>query len=384
MDGQTTQFHKILHGDALSVLCSLPDESVQTCITSPPYYGLRSYGTEPQIWGGDADCCHVWGEQVKNPKSDPRTPEEKKSQGGTVGTNVASLHWSNGNLGNFCQSCNAWRGEIGLEPTFHLYIEHLIDIFREVKRVLRRDGTCWVNLGDSYGTNSGNSRAISTGSGSVNSSKEAVQTRFSNPFIEQSKSLHKSLLNIPARFAIAMTDELQFIQRNEIIWYKRACMPSSAKDRFTVDFEKIFFFSKSPKYKFNQQLEEYTKPLDRWGGPDLKATQAEGWHTGTGQMIYRDRNMRPNPEGRNMRTTWDIPFEPQKEKHYASYPTKLIEPMVLAGTDEGDTVLDPFNGTGTTGLVALRHKRKYLGIELQKDYIEITNRRLREVKVSLI
>ena len=160
-------------------------------------------------------------------------------------------------------------------------------------------------------------------------------------------------------------------------------MPSSAKDRWTVDFESIGFFTKSKDYKFNQDLEAYTKPLDRWGGNELVATQSEGWHTGTGQAIYRDRNMRPNPEGRNARTTWDIGFEPSGDEHYASYPTKLVEKMLLAGSDEGDTVLDIFAGTGTTLLTALRHRRNALGIELQPKYVDILNRRLAEVQVKL-
>ena len=252
--------------------------------------------------------------------------------------------------------------------------------------MLKPTGTCWVNLGDSYASYKdckSVSQTLAKGMGNEQAHvipKGLSVTRNSRMLREQGMP-NKSLMNIPARFAIAMTDELQMIQRNEIIWHKPACMPSSATDRFTVDFEPIYFFAKSPKYKFNQQLEP-VKDVS------LKRVQS-GWksdHDSVGKNgidveVMGDRWA--SPEGRNKRTTWRIPFEPQKEKHYASYPTKLVEPMILAGTDEGDTVLDIFAGTGTTLLTALRHRRNALGIELQPKYIEIANRRLAEVQVNL-
>lgn len=366
------ELNRIYNENCLDTLSRMPDSFLDCVVTSPPYYGLRSYGTEPQIWGGNELCDHVWGEQIKNPKLDTRPIELKIAQGGQVGSNVASQHWAQGNLGNFCQLCNAWRGELGLEPTFQLYIAHLIDIFREVKRVLKPTGTVWVNLGDSYSGN-GYKQTVAGQNRSNGADNESFRDKYQR---DDGDIRAKSLMNIPHRFAIAMTDELQFIQRNNIIWHKPACMPSSAKDRFTVDFENIFFFTKEPKYWFEQQLEEYTQPLDRWGGDKLVANGVGMWDAGTGQEMYRDRDMRPNPDGRNMRTTWTVNFEPSGEEHYASYPTRLIEIPIKAGCPEGGIVYDPFGGTATTAVTAHKLGRQWICSELQPKYAEIANKRL--------
>lgn len=373
---------EIKQGHALEVLQSMDADSVQCAITSPPYYGLRSYKTEPQIWDGNEFCDHVWHKEV--------TARPNQSGGKTVlqSGNVGSFavdYTNRSTTSDICQLCNAWRGELGLEPRFQDYIRHLTQIFAEVKRVLKSDGTCFVNLGDSFnGAKASNTVHTSTSTLHANSDKYIANLQSMNiGKLLQPDVPRKSLMNIPHRFFIAMTDELQMIQRNNINWWKRACMPSSATDRWTVDFESIGFFSKNPKYKFNQILEPYDKPLDRWGGEKLIANGEGDWDKGTGQEMYRDRDMRPNPEGRNPRTTWDVAFEPSGDEHYASYPTKLVEKMILAGTDEGDTVLDIFAGTGTTLLTALRHRRHALGIELQPKYVEILNRRLSEVQVKL-
>jgi len=367
------ELNRIYNENCLDTMARMPDGFVDCVVTSPPYYGLRSYGTEPQIWGGNELCDHVWGEQIKNPKLDTRPIELKIAQGGQVGSNVATQHWAQGNLGNFCQLCNAWRGELGLEPRFQDYIRHLLQIFAEVKRVLKPDGCVFVNLGDSYASSGGASRHFGYQDPKYKKGRDGNHVE---PTAFPQSVRPKSLFNIPHRFFIGMTDELQFIQRNNINWWKRACMPSSAKDRWTVDFESIGFFTKNERYTFNQQLDAYTAPLDRWGGDELVATQAEGWHTGTGQAIYRDRNMRPNPEGRNQRTTWDIPFEPSGEEHYASYPTRLIEIPIKAGCPEGGIVYDPFGGTATTAVTAHKLGRQWICSELQPKYADIANKRL--------
>ena len=367
--------NRIYNESCLMTLARMPDNFLDCVVTSPPYYGLRSYGTEPQIWGNQ-DCDHVWGAEIANPKEDKRPVDLKISQGATVGSNVASQHWAQGTMGSHCQLCNAWRGELGLEPTFQLYISHLLQIFAEVKRVLKPDGTVFVNLGDSYNSG-GNYRSQKSGQTEHLISHEHYEN---SGFVKVDKSIQgvqsKSLMNIPHRFAIAMTDELQFIQRNNIIWHKPACMPSSAKDRFTVDFESILFFTKEPKYYFEQQLEEYTQPLDRWGGDKLVANGIGMWDAGTGQGTYRDRDMRPNPNGRNMRTTWTVNFEPSGEEHYASYPTKLIEIPIRAGSPEGGIIYDPFGGTATTAVVAHKLRRQWICSELQPKYAEIAEKRL--------
>lgn len=341
----TKTYFGILQGDALSVLKTMPDESVQCCVTSPPYYGLRNYQTEPQIWGGEAGCVHEWG----------------------APTNATS--------GNFCSECGAWKGELGLEPTVQLYIAHLIQIFAEVKRVLKDNGTCWVNIGDTYNSG-GNFRSQRDGQveGLV-SHEHYANTGFTKVSVAGQPVARKSLLNVPGRFAIAMTDELGFVQRNEVIWHKPSAMPFSGKDRFTVDFEPIYLFSKKPGgYKFNQIIEDAVTPAGTKGAKASKdRATANGVNSRPAKYhVYNGK--------RNKRATWSCAFEPQKEKHFASYPTKLIEPMILAGSDEGDVVLDPFNGTGTTGLVSLSHRRNYIGIELNPEYIAISERRLEKTK----
>ena len=153
-------------------------------------------------------------------------------------------------------------------------------------------------------------------------------------------------------------------------------MPSSADDRFTVDFEKIYFFVKSKKYFFEQQFDKYVKPMNRWGGDKLKANGKSEWDNGTGQDTYRNRKMRPNNNGRNKRCVWDINTKPCADAHFATFPEALVEPMVKAGCPVGGVVLDPFMGSGTTAVVARKLGRQYLGIELNPKYIKIANDRL--------
>lgn len=349
-------------GHVLEVLKEIPDESIQCVITSPPYYGLRQYGTDPQVWGGADTCQHIWGDAIPFAKSDKRTPEEKLAHNTKVGSNINfNTYTTNNTSGRFCTSCDAWSGELGTEPSMELYLDHLIEVFTEIRRVLKQDGVCFVNLGDSYnGTKTGNTE--------IHKNPRAATTNFKKH--TQSLMLRKSLMNIPARFAIRMTDELKFVLRNEIIWHKPAAMPESVKDRFTRDTESIFFFAKNPIYKFNQLLEV---ALTGYNGSRFDKGKTALHHSGTvGKGERVDTGMR------NKRTTWSVAFEPQKTQHLASYPTKLVTPMVLAGTDSGDTILDPFNGTATTGYVALKNGRKYVGIDLQPEYVEISKNRLAE------
>jgi DNA modification methylase len=177
---------EIKQGDVLQTLRQMDAESVQCVITSPPYYGLRSYSTEPQVWGNHNGCSHSFGSAIPFAKQDNRTAEQKAAQGANVGSNINfNEKTTTATSGAFCLSCNAWRGELGLEPTFQLYISHLIEIFAEVKRVLKKDGTCFVNLGDSYagswgnygGQNRGNGtqRPIVYGSQSVNEAYNGLE-----------------------------------------------------------------------------------------------------------------------------------------------------------------------------------------------------------------
>lgn len=271
-------------------------------------------------------------------------------------------------------------GQIGLEETPEAYVQKLIEIFYEVKRVLKITGTCFVNLGDTYAGSGGGTTKNADTSKYIKNSKQVYV--LPNGIAKTSKfrgtNLNKSLLMIPERFAIRMID-MGWILRNQIIWHKPNQIPSSVTDRFTVDFEKIFFFVKQSKgYYFKQQFEPYTKPLNRWGGDNLKTNGKSTWDDGTGQTTYRNRNMRPNPNGKNMRTVWSINTEPFSEAHFATYPEKLVKRMIEAGCPVNGLVLDPFMGAGTTAVVAKKLNRNYLGFELNPDYVKIANNRLQK------
>lgn len=297
---------KLILGDCLEEMKKIPDGSVDCVITSPPYWALRDYGVD---------------------------------------------------------------GQIGREGTYGEYINNLCDIFDEVKRVLKNEGTCFVNIGDTYG-----------GTGSKGNHKDPKYPDGRNgQAVSLSKDVeHKSLLQIPSRFAIEMANR-GWILRNEIIWHKPNAMPSSAKDRFTVDFEKVYFFTKGKRYFFEQQFEPYTKPMNRWGGVKLKADGQSEWDKGTGQDSYRERSLRPNPSGKNKRAVWSINTKAYGRGHFATFPEKLVEPMILAGCPVGGVILDPFMGAGTTAVVALKNKRQFIGIELNPEYIKIAESRVSQI-----
>jgi DNA modification methylase len=354
----------------LSQLKLLESESIDLIITSPPYYGLRAYNTNPIIWGNNDECEHDWNDELK------KWRDGKRGQIGRKEKWDDSFQWE-GIKHAFCSKCNAWKGSLGLEPTPQLYIKHLIDIFRECKRVLKKTGSCWVNIGDSYSTH---------WSGSKNSSHN-----FYNAGIASSNGIgtikkhkfgmsEKSLIGIPERFVIGMTDD-GWIRRNTIIWHKGNCMPSSAKDRFTIDFEYFYFFTKSKKYYFETQYEssiDIKKRINNTiGGPKNSLHDF-----GSASRTYGGKAVKTislNPNGRLKRTVWKINTSPFKEAHFATFPEKLIETPIKACSPQNGLVLDPFMGAGTTGLMAKKLGRNYIGIELKSGYIDIANKRINSI-----
>ncbi len=340
--------NKIIQGDCLEVLRTLPDESVDCVMTSPPYWGLRDYG---------------------------------------VG------------------------GQIGQEPTFDEYITKLCDIFDEVKRALKKTGTCWVNMGDTYNSG-GNYR--SEGEGQIEGSRGRDYQAKAGMVKTDTKIQglpDKCLCQIPSRFSIEMVNR-GWILRNEIIWHKPNCMPESVSDRFTVDFEKLFFFVKSKKYYFEQQFEpmafssitRLSQDIDNQLGSfmanggvktngSMKAVRPHGivrnrelgynskenklrGYTGLNPDGLQEKDL-PEPDNiRNKRTVWKIETKGFSEAHFAVYPEKLCQTPVLAGCPEGGIVLDPFMGSGTTGKVVRDLGRYYFGIELNPEYIKIAEKRL--------
>jgi len=288
--------NKIICGDALEILKEIPGESVNCCACSPPYWGLRDYGIESVIWDGDKDCKHDFREY------DSKLLHENRQNldGGTLGNPQyrKNLHGFGKAKAGFCSKCGAWRGSLGLEPTFELYIKHLCDIFDEVKRVLRKDGTCFINIGDSYG---GSGNASGHTKDTKNLGYKTLEMGATKGNQKITRQYAKCLLDIPYRFSIEMINR-GWIKRNTIIWYKKNCMPSSANDRFTVDFEYLFFFTKNNKAIFwtNEKTLECVdkKPLG------TKGIEAKDWEwrpcpacSNKNYFNYRTRDVMRKGEG---------------------------------------------------------------------------------------
>ena len=343
---------RVIIGNSLRVLKDLEPESIDVCVTSPPYWGLRDYGSDPEIYGGDDACAHEWSEH--------REP----ARGGigktaNVGANKDGVANNRGHptITAYCAKCGAWRGQLGLEPTPQEYIEHLCGIFDEVKRVLKPTGACWVNLGDTY-------NGAKTGNTETNKNAKVVADTFKKSPVQGLGQ--KSLVQIPARFAIAMCDR-GWILRNEIIWHKPNVMPQSVKDRFTVDHEKFYFFTKEPTYYFNQVKEPALRPTS-------KGNTYGGQKNGNDNHNYSGRSYTADGS-RNARTTWSIPTKASGEDHCAMFPPALIDIPIRACCPPGGTVLDPFCGSGTTLEYCRRHDINGLGIEINPRFKEIIDRR---------
>ena len=425
--------NKIFQGNALDVLKTFPEKSVSMAITSPPYWGLRDYQSEDTVWDDENLVGHEHDFSVVAPPRRNRNVEDVKNSTTIQAGNTGSQHDLRETV--YCAGCSAWKGSLGLEPTHDLFIKHLCDIFDETKRVLKDEGTLWVNLGDSYGAGTGD--------------------------------FSKSLVGIPFRFATEML-ERGWTLRNTIIWHKRNCMPSSIRDRFTVDFEYVFFFSKNKKYFFNQQFEphtsgdENTKRVFRVGTKGhSQLIKKEIAHGKRSEKEDEDIIMKYGEHGRNKRAVWTVNTKAFTEAHFATFPEDLITTPILAGCPEfickkcgtkrkkeykvvgqsmdwikdsvGDTtldykgtetkdyksalanepskakksilksmsevkesyytdcgcnagfdsgiVLDMFMGSGTTAVVALKNNRNYVGIEMSKEYMKIADKRIDDLRI---
>ena len=301
----------IYNGDCRDVLKEMPESSINCCITSPPYFGLRDYGVDNQI---------------------------------------------------------------GLEDTPDSFVSELVSVFRDVKRVLRDDGTLWLNLGDSYGGAAGNNQSgmskigggqkTEDGAAVFSGKKGAIGTR------------SKDLIGIPWRVAFALQADGWYL-RQDIIWHKPSPMPESVTDRCTKAHEYIFLLSKSKQYYYDHEaiMEESVTPMDSksksgFGSEKGKCKTIEYSHSNkTGKKWEKS-------EMRNRRSVWTVAAKPYKEAHFATFPAELITPCILAGCPEGGTTLDPFGGSGTTAQVSKEHGRKSISIELNPSYIELQKSRV--------
>ena len=336
------KLNNIYNMDVWEGLKLLDDESIDCCITSPPYWSLRDYGIPPSVWGGDPECVHEFEMETKKAISEEPTRWQHQ---GKVGVNLdlekhekvtkAKEHII---MNGFCNKCGAWQGTLGLEPNFEMFINNLCDIYDDVKRVLKKSGTCWVNLGDSYASNKTECTWDTFGNYRYDGGKGKRKVGY----IKQKRDFgiiqQKCLMLLPQRFAIEMVNR-GWILRNVIVWHKPNAMPSSARDRFTVDFEYVYFFVKAKKYWFEQQREKLSNSKANRERRKYKTGASNGKITNAA-----DDNVAPNacfqkfhqPEslGKNKRTVWRIPTKPNPEAHFATFPPKLVEPMIKSGCPE--------------------------------------------------
>ena len=312
------KMNQIINKNCLDGLKELPAGCVNTCVTSPPYFGLRDYG-----------CA----------------------------------------------------GQIGLEPTPQDFVDALVAVFREVKRVLRDDATIWVNLGDSY--NAAGRKGHGTRTGCKQGTNRASDGGHDNchPSVDCLKE--KDLIGIPWRVAFALQADGWYL-RQDIIWAKPNPMPESVTDRCTKSHEYIFLLSKGPKYYFDHKAIQ--EPIAESSKSRLNQNVSD--QVGSGRVPGKTNgNMKAvgcyNGK-RNKRDVWTVATKPCKEAHFATFPPELIRPCILAGCPTGGLVLDPFMGTGTVAVVSIEERRKYVGFELNPEYINIAHKRMKDLQVKLI
>lgn len=229
--------NRILIGDVRERLQELPDGSVHCCVTSPPYFGLRSYGTAPQAWGGDPRCAHEWGDYFRR--------DARGTGDSTLHSPVPPAVNRIDRVGSICSRCGAWRGELGSEPSPEMYVEHLVEVFREVRRGLRKDGTLWLVLGDSYASAWACSRRNLIGNGSPADGRRAARPNRLHGGLKE-----KDLCGVPWRVALALQADGWYL-RSDIIWAKNAPMPENVRDRPTKAHEYVFFFAKNTRYYYD-------------------------------------------------------------------------------------------------------------------------------------
>lgn len=354
-DGQTT----IHVGDVRDVLRALSTESVNCVITSPPYWGLRDYGTA--TWeGGLASCEHKVSELRRGVNL---RESEASTRGGAI--KPAEIGWLTAK--DTCPHCGAVRidQQIGLESTPEAYVCSLVEIFREVRRVLRKDGLLWLVIGDSYVAKAGKGDNVPDTKWKSNSFPSGAPHRMT----AQTGLKPKDLVGIPWRVALALQADGWHL-RSDIIWAKPNPMPESVADRCTKSHEYVFMLSKSEHYwsDFKAIREPAVEPdrkrADRVGG-------ANG-HT----VRHSPGSVMGASATRNKRDVWTVATAPYKEAHFAVFPPKLVEPMILAGCPLDGVVLDPFMGSGTALMVARQIGRRGLGIDLNPEYVSMAMLRI--------
>ncbi|HXH05390.1 MAG TPA: site-specific DNA-methyltransferase [Vicinamibacterales bacterium] len=372
-------------GHVLDVLAALPADSVDCVVTSPPYWSLRKYaGPTDTTWGGDPNCPHRLAEAPVNGESyagRARWQHEGVSRRETPDAWVSGevVRRANDSL-PFCSLCGAWRGQLGLEPTVDLYIEHLMAVMQAIRRVLKPTGVAFINLGDGYsgswgnygGQNRGNGsqRAIVTGSQAHHQAYDGLEgwrPPASDPGLKP-----KDLVLVPERFALAAQAQGWWV-RSRIAWAKPNPMPESVRDRPTDAWEHIWMLTKSQRYWWD--AEAVREPAQKWGTRDRA-----NFRGGTEDPLLKHHGFTDGNQaetGRNLRNVWTFPTAPMPLAHFATFPPELPERCIRAACPEGGVVLDPFAGSGTTLVVARSLGRQAIGIEISPEYAEMAAKRLR-------
>ena len=353
----------VYNENCLEGLKKLPDNSVDCCVTSPPYYGLRDYGTGKWI-GGDPNCPHMRTNKLSD-KCTTGHKNLKEMQG--VGDSIYK---------SVCPICGAVRvdEQIGLEESPQDYINKLVDVFMEVHRVLKPDGTFWLNIGDTYnGYKAGNDNPKWTNTNTKSFVKRSAEGL--NP---------KDLIGIPWMLAFALREKGWYL-RQDIIWHKPNPMPEPVKDRCTKSHEYIFLFSKSQNYYYDyESIQERAVSADDLerrvnnGKTEWKTDKAKDTYAVSGEGRDRRELYTQNENGelmRNKRDVWSVPTRPDKVSHFAVFPEELIIPCILAGSKSGGVILDPFMGSGTTARAARKLNRHFIGFELNPEYCKIINKK---------
>ena len=355
-------------GDALEVLRTLPDESVQCCVTSPPYWGLRDYGQRlGTLVRGSWDDFQIPRKRIRRANWTLRLRARAGRRGGVESRD-----------GHACVAC------LGLEPTPEMYAKNLVNVLREVRRALSADGTLWLNLGDSY--NSVGHKKSSSGYGTTGLAGGVAQEH--HPLRRENSApglKHKDLVGIPWRVAFALQADGWWL-RSDIVWHKPNPMPESVTDRPTRAHEYLFLLSKSARYFYDASAIRTTaKWPDGPNSPEsIKSPHGQGFarradkQRGHGRRHagFNDRwDAMPRSEqiakGANARSVWSIATVPYPNAHFATFPPELAERCIKAGSRPGDTVLDPFGGSGTTASVATGLGRNAIHIDLNPEYLDL-------------
>ena len=331
------EINKIYEGNNLETLKNFDDNSIDCCVTSPPYYGLRDYGTGKWV-GGDPNCPHY-----RTSHYSEKTITGHKAMYENAGAMGAV---ADGIYKHVCKKCGAVRvdEQVGLEETPEEYIQKLVDIFAEVKRILKDDGTLWLNIGDSYAGGAGRWGGTDEMSDMQKGNQGSVTQIGTAKKWQHATIKPKDLIGIPWMLAFALRENGWYL-RQDIIWAKPNPMPESIKDRCTKSHEYVFLLTKNAHYHFDYES------IQEISNTDVT-------------------------ERRHKRDVWTVIPSTYKGAHFATFPEDLIAPMILAGCPENGIVLDPFMGSGTVGLVAKKHNRNYVGCELNADYIKLAETRI--------